>query len=118
MKALRRLPGMSSWYRRFIQNYATIESPSTKLLHKKQEWIWEEDQELAFEQITTCLTKTSVLTCQNFEVPFEIGTDASNTGLGAVLTQTINEVECVISVIWAIQKFRAYLTGYYFRGYH
>ena len=36
VKELRRFLCMSSWYRRFIPNYATLASQLTKLLRKKQ----------------------------------------------------------------------------------
>lgn len=127
---------MTSWYRKFIPDYATIAAPLTKLLQKKQKWIWVNDQQTAFQELKNRLTEAPVLSCPNFSVPFELQTDASNTGLGAVLTQTIDNVEHVISyasrsllpaernysttekeclaVIWAIGKYRAYLEGYRF----
>ena len=106
------------------------------LIKKKQQWIWEDEQQTAFEEIKRCLSQTLVLTCPNFELPFVLQTDASNTGLGAVLTQSVNNVEHVISyasrtltdaevkytttekeclaIVWAIQKLRPYLEGYKF----
>ena len=106
------------------------------LIKKKQQWIWEEEQQSAFEEIKRCLSLTPVLTCPKFEVPFVSQTDASNTGLGTVLTQSVDNVEHVISyairtltdaevkytttekeclaIVWAIQKFRPHLDGYKF----
>ena len=136
VKDLRRFLGLSSRYRRFLPNYATLASPLTMLIKKKQQWIWEDEQQTAFEEIKRCLSQTPVLTCPNFEVPFVLQTDASNTGLGAVLTKSIDNVEHVMSyasrtltdaevkytttekeclaIVWAIQKFRPYLEGYKF----
>ena len=51
------------------------------LIKKKQQWIWEEEQQSAFEEIKRCLSQT----------------DASNTVLGAVLTQSVDNAEYVIS---------------------
>ena len=136
IKELRRFVGISSWYRRFIPDYATLSALLTLLLRKRERWRWTGDQFLAFEQIRACLSKASILSCPDFNTPFELQTDASSTGLGAVLSQTVDVVERVVSyasrtlldaeknysttekeclaVIWAIQKFRAYLEGYHF----
>ena len=38
LKQLRRLLGMSSWYRRFIPQFATLSEPLTRLLRKGQRW--------------------------------------------------------------------------------
>lgn len=137
IKELQRFLGMASWYRRFIAGYATIASPLNKLLSKKHSWKWEEDQQLAFEKLRVMLTEAPILSRPNFDETFVLQTDASNVGIGAVLTQTINNVEYVIAyasrsltmaeqnysttekeclaVVWAIQKFRGYLEGYEFK---
>ena len=88
---------MASWYRRFIPNYATLATPLTKLLKKAQSWIWHAEQQSAYEEIKLCLSNAPVLVCPDFEIPFVLQTDASNTGLGAVLTQTVRDEEHVIS---------------------
>ena len=97
VKELRGFLGMSSWYRKFIPNYATLTSPLTKLLRKKQRWVWSEDQQHAFEEVRACLADAPVLSSPDFDVLFELQTDASNTGTGAVLTQTLEGVEYVVS---------------------
>ena len=126
VKELRRFLGIASWYRRFIPNYATLSAPLTLLLKKNERWRWTGDQFMDFEQIRACLASAPVLSCPDFDIPFELQTDASNTGLGVVLCQTVDGVEHVVSyasrtlsdaeknysttekeclaVIWAIQK--------------
>lgn len=79
LKQLRRFYGMSSWYRRFIQDYATLAAQQS------------------FEIIRQKLTEAPILKCPDFKVPFELQTDARNTGVGAVLTQTEDGIEYVIS---------------------
>lgn len=136
IKQLRRLLGMSSWYRRFIPQFATLSEPLTRLLRKNQRWEWTEDQVRAFEQIRSHLVAAPTLSCPDFSTPFSLQTDASSVGIGAVLTQTVNGTENVIAfasralsdperkysvteqeclaVVWAIKKFRPYLEGYKF----
>jgi len=136
LKQLRRFLGMSSWYRRFVPQFATVSEPLTRLLKKNQRWEWGGEQEDAFEHIRARLLSAPTLSCPDFEVPFALQTDASSVGLGAVLTQSINDVENVVAfasralsepekrysvteqeclaVVWAIKKFRPYLEGYKF----
>lgn len=136
LKQLRRFLGMSSWYRRFIPQFATVSEPLTRLLKKGKRWGWGEDQCRAFEQIRAHLVAAPTLSCPDFSVPFIVQTDASSVGIGAVLTQNINDTEHIIAfasralsdpekkysvteqeclaVVWAIKKFRPYLEGYRF----
>ena len=136
IEQLRRFLGMASSYRKFINNFSTIAAPLNLLLKKKKNWYRSDDQQSAFEQIKEYLSKAPVLLSPDFNVPFVLQTDASSTGLGAVLTQTTDGMEHVISyasrslsdaeknyttteqeclaIIWAIQKFCAYLEGYHF----
>ena len=136
IKQLRRFLGMSSWYRKFIPQFATLSQPLTSLLKKGRRWEWGEIEDRAFEHIREHLVRAPTLACPNFELPFMLQTDASSVGLGAVLTQniegterviafasrvlsdpekkyTVTEQEC-LAVVWAIQKFRPYLEGYKF----
>lgn len=136
VKQLRRFLGMGSWYWRFQPQFATDSEPLTRILRKDKRWEWEEAQKSAFEKIRERLTTFPVLSCPDFSTPFVLQTDASNVGLGAVLSQTVDgneraiafasrtltdaerkysttELEC-LAVVWAIKKFRPYLEGYRF----
>lgn len=137
LKQLRRFLGMASWYRKFLDNFATIADPLTQLTKKSAKYQWGESQQSAFEQIKALIASAPVLHRPSFDDQFVIQTDASDTGLGAVLTQTIDGDERVLSfasrtlnkaernysvtereclaVLWAIRKFRAYVEGYHFQ---
>lgn len=43
-RQIRRFIGMASWYRQFIPNFASRCAPITKLLRKKNNWIWGSEQ--------------------------------------------------------------------------
>ena len=128
---------MASWYRKFIIHFAEIIEPLNRLLKKNKKWEWGIEQTEAFEKMKEYLTSAPMLTCSDFSQPYQLETDASDTGLRAVLTQTINETSHVITyasrnlnsaetrysisekeclaVVWAIRKFRPYLEGYSFK---
>ena len=58
---------------------------------KKKEqktWQWNEEQETAFQTLRNHLITPPILAYPDFELPFELHTDASQKGLGAVLYQT------------------------------
>ena len=133
IRQVRRWMGMTSWYRRFIPDYATRMSPVTALLKKGKKWEWGPEQQRSFEDIKEKLMTAPVLIRPDFEKPFEIHCDASTVGLGAILTQKIEGVDHVIAyasrtltdpernyytteleclaVIWSMEKFRQYVEG-------
>lgn len=132
-KQVRQFCGTASWYRRFIPNFATRMHPLNLLLRKKQKFVWTEEAQTAFEDIRSCLIKAPILSCPDFDKPFIVSCDASGIGLGAVLSQETPSGEVVIAyasrsltnaeqkfsatereclaVIWAIERFRAYIEG-------
>ena len=58
---------------------------------------WTEEHQVALEHLTKHLTSPPVMAYPNFEEPFLLHTDASETGLGAVLYQQQNGVLQVIA---------------------
>lgn len=133
---VRRVLGMAGWYRRFIPNFSTLVAPITNLLRKHTKFEWSETCKSAFEILKQHLVSAPVMSCPDFDRPFVIQTDASDFGLGAVLTQSfpdgervisfisrslnaserkfsVTEKEC-LSVLWSIEKFRQYVEATHF----
>ena len=133
--------GLMGYYRKFILNYAAITEPLRKKLAAKWEkdgsTKWTHDEEEAFYKIRDALTKSPILAHPNWSHPFEVHTDASHKGLGAVLCQKIDnkehviayasravtkteipystwELEC-LAMIWATRLFRMYLQNTTFK---
>ena len=81
--------GLAGYYRRFIKDFASIAVPLTNLTKKKNPDIvvWTEECDRAFNALKNVLTSTPVLSSPNFEKMFILQTDASNYGVGAVLSQ-------------------------------
>lgn len=128
--------GLAGYYRRFIHNFSSIAAPLSDLTAKtmpdKVEWKPEHQQ--AFEELKKSLQQEPVLQNPDYSRPFTLHTDASNRGVGAVLSQvqadgtdlpvafysrkflpretryTTTEKEC-LAVINAVRHFEVYLLG-------
>jgi len=86
-KQLKASCGMISYYRQFIPNGSRIASPLYKLLKKDTKYEWTAAQENAFQHLKSNLTRQSILQYPDFAKEFVLTIDASNQGLGAVLSQ-------------------------------
>eukprot|EP00731_Ephydatia_muelleri_P005837 Em0003g85a len=88
-KDVRAFLGLTGYYRKFIPEYATIAAPLTELTKKEQPncLAWSSGCADAFEALKRHLCTSPVLKCPNFERPFVLQTDASDWGVGAVLSQ-------------------------------
>ena len=93
---------MVGWYARFIERKSELKIPLVRLLHKKQKWNWDEQQQEAFELLKKALTTTPVLARPDFSKQFCIQCDASSYVLGAVLTQEHKDGEHPILYISAL----------------
>ena len=83
--------GLASYYRRFIAGFADIAAPLHQYTKKEEApFVWSREPEEAFDKLKAVLTKTPVLAYPDMCLPFILDTDASNTGIGAVLSQSMN----------------------------
>ncbi|XP_072071840.1 uncharacterized protein [Arachis hypogaea] len=128
LKQLRGFLGLTGYYRRFIKGYATIAAPLTDLL-KKEAFEWSHRTDLAFNQLKHAISSKLVLALPNFALPFEVETNASGSGIGAILAQGKHPIAYFskklspsmqqqsaytrefYAITEAIAKFRHYLLG-------
>ena len=90
---VKRFLGLSSYYRRCIPDFSTIAKPLYKLTEAKAEFAWTEQYQLAFDSLKGLLTSGRVLAYPTREGEFVLDTDASDHGIGAVLSQFQDGVE-------------------------
>uniref|UniRef100_K7G5Z2 ribonuclease H n=1 Tax=Pelodiscus sinensis TaxID=13735 RepID=K7G5Z2_PELSI len=88
-RKVRQFLGLAGYYRRFIANFASLAAPLTDLTRKGQpeKVKWTPACEAAFQELKKRLVCAPVLAQPDFDKPFILQTDASEAGLGAVLTQ-------------------------------
>ena len=81
--------GLTGYYRRFIPDYATIALPLTDLTRKTapNQVCWDQQCDQAFKRLKELLCSSPILQSPDFSHPFILQTDASDRGVGAVLTQ-------------------------------
>jgi hypothetical protein len=140
VKELQSFMGLVGYYRRFIPQMATIASPLYQLFKKGVPWVWGNKQQSAMVELKQKLTSPPLMRLPDFDRDFVLCTDASGTGIGAVLSQlgddnvdhpvyyasrTLNpserhysasQREC-LAVKWACGQFRPYLLGRPFKLY-
>jgi RNase H-like domain found in reverse transcriptase/Reverse transcriptase (RNA-dependent DNA polymerase)/Integrase zinc binding domain len=96
---LRKALGLTNYYRRFVQDYATIAAPLyqlTSLNTSEENWPWSDECEIAFQELKRRLVTAPILHAPDWTAPFIIYTDASNHAMGAVLAQVLDGKERVI----------------------
>lgn len=132
--------GLAGYYRKFIQDYAKIIRPLTihlggenghiKSGQSTKKLIELDDEAIeAMNKIKKLLQEKVELYQPDFGKPFELTTDASNSAIGAVLSQERNPITFIsrtltkteqnyatnekelLAVVWALQKLRNYLYG-------
>jgi len=83
---LRSFLGLCSYYRRFIEDFATIAAPLYDLQRKNVRFEWTQQQDNAFDQLKSKLVSAPILGMPRDDCTYYIDTDASDVGLGAVLS--------------------------------
>lgn len=86
-KQLRRFIGMVNYYRDMWVRRSHVLSPLTELTSKDAKFVWTDKHRKAFNTMKQILSKETLLAYPNFDLPFDIHTDASQTQLGAVISQ-------------------------------
>lgn len=133
---IRSFLGLAGYYQHYIPQYSETASALTDALRKTEpeRVCWDENKDRAFRALKEALMRQPVLRAPDYERPFVVQCDASNRGMGVVLSQTddegaehpilyvsrklsireeafsASEKECAC-LVWAAQKLSCYLAG-------
>ena len=133
LSELRSYLGLCSYYRRFMKGFADIAAPLYKLQKKNAPFVWGKPQQDAFDRLKEMLISAPILGMPTDTGQFYLDCDASDVGLGAVLSQNQDGAEVVIAyasrtlsrpesnydvtkrellaVVFGLKVFRQYLLG-------
>jgi len=131
LREVRAFVGLASYYRRFVNDFASKAEPLTALTRAGLRFNWTDRAQTAFEKLKDALLETPVLAFPYPNKPCILDTDASDVAIGAVLSQVVDGLErpiaffskvmspaqrnyCatrreLLAVIAAMQHFRHYL---------
>ncbi|RDX72647.1 Retrovirus-related Pol polyprotein from transposon 17.6, partial [Mucuna pruriens] len=116
--------GHVGFYRRFIKNFSKLALSLSRLLQKDVEFNFDQPCIEAFQELKNRLTSAPVLQAPNWDLPFELICDASNSALGvragvgqpmhviAYASRTMDFArQNYTTTVFALDKFRSYLLG-------
>ncbi|MCD1431043.1 DDE-type integrase/transposase/recombinase [Klebsiella pneumoniae] len=93
---LRSFLGLCTYYRRFVPGFANIAKPLTRLTEEDRKYAWDDECEKAFQHLKMALTTAPILGYPQPTGKYILDTDASNVGIGSVLSQVQDGQERVI----------------------
>lgn len=133
VKKLRQFLGLANYYHRFVADYSNVAAPLHRLLTKENGFHWDSNCQNAFDELKNRLVSPPILALPDFKKKFVLYTDASDSAIGAVLSQIQEGKERVIAywsrqlqkaesttekealaAVAAIKEFYPYLYGFHF----
>lgn len=134
---VRAFTGLINYYGKFIKGLAHLLSPIYRLLEKGQTFNWNSNCQKSFDSVKNEILKDVVLTHFNPKLPIILVCDASQYGIGAVLShkfpngderpiafcsRTLTKAEInygviekeALAIVFAVRKFFQYLIGFHF----
>ena len=139
MKEVRSFLGLASYYKQYVKGFAAIASPLQALMKKEVVFHWTTECHEGFTKLKHLLMMAPITAFPDFNLPFQLYTDASTLGLGAILAQVqdgkersiccasralsqteknypATKLEC-LAIVWATAKLHPYLMANKFNIY-
>lgn len=86
-KQLQRFLGFANFYRRFIRNHRALAAPMHALTSSNVKFFGTSEADQAFQVLRRRFWSAPILHMSDSELQFILEVDASNVGIGAVLSQ-------------------------------
>lgn len=128
--------GMIMYYSKFLEKLNVKLSPLFKLLRKDTKWEWNQECQRAFELSKKELSSDKLLVHYDPKLPIIVTCDASNDGIGGVLSHRVNGQERpvffvsrtltaaeknypilhreALAIVFTVEKFYKYVYGHRF----
>ncbi|KAF8757305.1 hypothetical protein RHS01_04137 [Rhizoctonia solani] len=87
VKQVQAFLGFVNYLCRFIPNFSSVARPLHNLTKKEIPWSWETQEEEAFQELKSLVTRSPVLIHLNPDLPYYLEMDASGVAMGAILSQ-------------------------------
>ena len=97
LKSVRQFLGFVGYYRRFIPRFADVATPLVHLTGKDVPFVWDAGCSAAFLALRASLIDSPILAFPTETGQYVLDTDASNFGLGGVLSQIQDDRELVVA---------------------
>uniref|UniRef100_A0A8C6NU91 Gypsy retrotransposon integrase-like protein 1 n=1 Tax=Nothobranchius furzeri TaxID=105023 RepID=A0A8C6NU91_NOTFU len=90
-KQLQRFLGFANFYRRFIRGFSGVAAPLHRLTSAKVRFVWDTAADMAFAELKRRFSAAPILTQPDTSKQFIVEVDASESGVGAVLSQRASD---------------------------
>ena len=87
VKEIQQFLGLCNYYRCFIHQFSDIASPLTQLTKKATDFTWDDRCQRSFEKLQSALCEAPILSYPMDREGFILDCDASDIGIGGVLSQ-------------------------------
>ena len=138
VKDVRSFIGLATYCSNFIHNFSDLSQPLRELTKKNMSFKWTSEHQKSFQAIKSALTSKTVMAYFDKGKATQLVTDASPTGLSAILSQTtlhqddrkivayisraLTDVERrysqtereALAIVWAMERLHIYLYGGHF----
>ena len=98
MKGLQEFLETVGYYRQYLPDFVTVAKPLTCLVSGDNTWVWNTEEQNAFQRLKNGLVSAPVLRYPGPKLQYILDTDASAVGVEAILSQVQEEAKKGLSL--------------------